>query len=87
MQKFTKCISVSQSFNPEFTFIRLFTIQSVHYNVFVKDNANHLEVFEMHLVRNEWKIIGRQTIPNWIALLEMQLRDAIVESLISQDQA
>jgi hypothetical protein len=87
MQKFTKRISVSQSFNPEFTFIRLFTIQSVRYNVFVRDNANHLEVFEMHLVRNEWKIMGRQTIPNWIALVEKQLADAIVESLIGQDYA
>jgi hypothetical protein len=82
MRDFSKPIPVEQDFTPEFLFQRLYTTSDLQkYHVSVSDGNGQSVFFNMEQGYNrKWKIIHAPKVPDWVANLERQLEDAIIEN-------
>jgi hypothetical protein len=85
MKDFSKRINAGWNFAPEFFFHKLYSVSgNQRYHVSVNDKEGGSFFFNMDLKKNgSWKIIDAPKVPDWIMVLESQLQDAIMESLVA----
>jgi hypothetical protein len=81
MPTFKKRIAISEGFNPEFLFNRIYTVSGVHYFISVMDKAHKTLNFSMQECDGSWKVMDVPTPPQWVSQAEEALEQAIFEYL------
>lgn len=81
MPTFKKRIAISEGFNPEFLFNRVYTVSGVHYFISVMDQAHKHYNFSMEERNGCWKVMEASAWPEWVSSAEGALEEAIFEHL------
>jgi hypothetical protein len=78
---FSHRIQITEEFNPEFSFNRIYTVNGVRYYISVFDRKQQAYYFNMQSQGNQWKIINAPKLPNWILNAERELESAILSNM------